>query len=74
MSNFIDDDGQCEDKWNILALFDFHTVLIADGEELLRDGSDQVVSVLDFEFSRTEIAFDFEFAEFRFNFEFLATN
>lgn len=73
MSNFIDDNSQSQNERRILTLFNFHTVFITNGEEFLRDSSNQVMILLDFEFSGAEIAFNSEGTMFGFHGEFLAT-
>ena len=72
MSNFIDDNGQSQDEWYILALFNFDTVFITNGEEFLGDRCNQVMVLLDLEFARSKIALDLEGAMFGLHREFLA--
>ena len=74
VSDFIDDNSQREDEWHILSLLYFDTIFITDGEELLRNGRNEMVGFLDFEFTRSEVALDFEFAKLGFYLEFLATD
>ena len=74
MSNFVDDDSQGQNERHVLTFFNFDTVLVANGEELLRDRGHQVVLFLDLELSRTVVAFDLECALFGFHGEFLSTD
>ena len=73
MCNFVDDNGQGQNERHVLTLFNLDTVLIANGEELLRNRGHQMVFLLDLELSRTIVAFDLECAMFRFDGEFLST-
>ena len=74
MRDFIDDNSQRKDEWHILTLLYFDTIFVTNGEELLRNGRNEMGSFLDFEFTRSEVALDFEFAKLRFHLEFLAAD